>query len=111
MLADERRAWEWARANALVWTPTMEREAQRGVKHYEAAFAGEEAAYYYDQVLAFTSDLLLGNSDGEQVCDALVRNASEIAELYNGLDARRVLLELIDKYLVVARLTVCDDRP
>jgi hypothetical protein len=25
VVVDERRAWDWARANALVWTPAMER--------------------------------------------------------------------------------------
>ena len=36
VLACERRAWEWARDNALIWTPTMEREAEAGIASYEA---------------------------------------------------------------------------
>jgi hypothetical protein len=31
----ERWAWEWARRNAMVWTPRMERYAVRSVKWYE----------------------------------------------------------------------------
>jgi hypothetical protein len=31
MLTQERWAWEWARQNALVWTPTMERCAVRSL--------------------------------------------------------------------------------
>jgi hypothetical protein len=45
VLACEQRAWEWARDNALIWTPTMEREAEAGVRHYEASFAGTEKEY------------------------------------------------------------------
>jgi hypothetical protein len=103
-LLDERRAWDWARDNALIWTPTMEREAERSMGSYEAHEADERylAAYYYEQILAFVSDLLLGNANGEQVYDALIRNAVELAEIYENGDlraARRVLMCLIDKYL------------
>jgi hypothetical protein len=61
-VVNERWAWEWARANALVWTPTMAREAERLLGHYEADFAGEAHLkdYYYKQILAFVSDLLYG---------------------------------------------------
>jgi hypothetical protein len=99
-LLDERRAWDWARDNALIWTPTMEREAERSMGSYEADET-HLAAYYYDQISTFVSDLLLGNANGEQVYDALIRNAVELAEMYeNGdLTARPVLMCLIDKYL------------
>ena len=40
VLACERRAWEQARDNALIWTPTMECEADAGIAHYEAHFGG-----------------------------------------------------------------------
>jgi hypothetical protein len=104
VLLDERRAWDWARDNALIWTPTMEREAERCMGSYESHEKGEAhlAAYYYDQILALVCDLLLGNADGEQVCDALIRNAVELAEMYEECDrkaARRALMDLIDKYL------------
>ena len=42
VLLAERRAWDWARENALIWTPTMEREAERGMRAYEEATAGSE---------------------------------------------------------------------
>ena len=31
----QRRAWEWARANALVWTPMMQREDEGRMRAYE----------------------------------------------------------------------------
>ena len=33
-LVRERWAWEWARANALIWTPGMENSARKAVKWY-----------------------------------------------------------------------------
>ena len=38
-----------------------------------------------------------------EVCDALVRNAVELAQLYEDDRARRVLLGLVDKYLAALR--------
>jgi hypothetical protein len=104
VLVNERRAWEWARANALVWTPTMELEAERSLGQYEADFEDEahRKEYYHEQMLAFVSDLLIGDRpDGLEVCDALVRNAVELALMYEMYEdeARRVLLGLVDKYL------------
>jgi hypothetical protein len=101
VLIEERRAWEWARANALVWTPTMQREADRCMRAYDTDEA-HRAAYYYEEILAFGNDLVGGNADRELVCDALVRNAVELAEMcekYDLKEARRVLIRLIDKYL------------
>ena len=105
VLVDERRAWEWARANALVWTPTMELVAERSLGSYEADFAGEAhwKDYYYKQILAFVSDLLRDRPNGLEACDALVRNAVELAQLYEDDRARRVLLGLVDKYLAALR--------
>jgi hypothetical protein len=107
VLLDERLAWDWARDNALIWTPTMEREAERSMGSYEA---GDDeahlAAYYYDQISAFISDLLLCDPNGEQVYDALIRNAVELAELYelgDAREARRKLICLIDKYIAARR--------
>jgi len=86
VLADERSAWQWARANALIWTPTMEREAERSLGTYEAGV--DKTEYYYEQVKQCTEDLLVGGSpDGLEVCDALVRNAVELAELYEDCGA------------------------
>ena len=53
VLVNERWAWEWAQANALVWTPTMACEAERSLGSYEAAFAGEahKKDHYYKQIL------------------------------------------------------------
>jgi hypothetical protein len=104
-LLGERRAWEWARANALVWTPTMQRQADRNMRSYETD-AAHLVAYYYSEILAIiTDDLLCGNADGVEVYEALIRNAVEIAEMYENYDpkeARRVLIWLIDKYLAAA---------
>src|SRR5262245_42346891 len=101
VLLNERRAWDWARDKALIWTPTMEREAERCMRSYEAE--GDEAHlkdYYYQQILACVCDLLLGDRPyGLEVCDALIRNAVELAELYEDNKARAVLIRLIDKYL------------
>jgi hypothetical protein len=36
VLVAERYAWEWARCNARVWTPSMERSAARSLAWYEA---------------------------------------------------------------------------
>jgi hypothetical protein len=105
LLIEERRAWEWAKANALVWTPTMQRTAEQCIRSYETDEA-HLAAYYYDQLLAFVSDLLVGNDHGEQVYDALIRNAVELAEMYehdDAREARRLLICLIDKHLAARR--------
>ena len=104
LLIEERRAWEWAKANALVWTPTMQRQAEQSMGAYEADEA-HLAAYYYDQILLLVYDLLVGNTNGEQVYDALIRNAVELAEMYehgDAREARRILICLIDKYLAAA---------
>jgi hypothetical protein len=98
VLIEERRAWEWARDNALVWTPTMQREADSCMGAY-AAYATDDAqlvAYYYDEVQAFVNDLLDGNADGELVYGALVGNAIELAVLYESDEAGRVLIRLIE---------------
>jgi hypothetical protein len=34
MLVRERWAWDWARRNALRWTPTMQRHARRCLRSY-----------------------------------------------------------------------------
>jgi hypothetical protein len=34
VMVRERWAWNWARANALVWTPAMERQARNGLARY-----------------------------------------------------------------------------
>jgi len=36
MLREERAAWEWARANALAWTPAMEAHATYALGTYES---------------------------------------------------------------------------
>ena len=104
-LTEERQAWEWARANALVWTPTMQRQADRNMRSYETD-AAHLVAYYYSEILAIiTDDLLCGNADGVEIYQALIRNAVELAEMYEDYDpkeARRVLIWLIDKYLAAA---------
>jgi hypothetical protein len=101
LLTEERRAWAWAKANALVWTPTMQREAERCMGAYEADEA-HLTAYYYGEILKLVCDLLAGNIDGPQVCDALIRNATELAEIYeydgDARKARRMLICLINKY-------------
>ena len=103
VLIEERRAWEWARDNALVWTPTMQRQADSSLGHYEAwTDDAHLAEYYHDEILACVNDLLGGNDDGELAYDALIGNAAELAVIYEGNDlkaARRVLIRLIDKYL------------
>jgi hypothetical protein len=101
VLTEERQAWEWARANALVWTPTMQREADSCMGSYTT---DEEhlAEYYYNEILAFVDDLQSGNADGELIYDALVGNAVELAhhyENYNLKEVRLVLIRLIDKHL------------
>ena len=104
LLVEERRAWEWAKANALVWTPTMQRKAEQSMGSYETDDA-HLADYYYDQILALVCDLLVGNANGEQVYDALIRNAVELAAMYelgNAREARRILICLVDKYLAAA---------
>jgi hypothetical protein len=101
VLIEERRAWEWARDNALVWTPTMQREADSCIGAYETDEA-DIGKYYYDEILAFVNVLLGGNDDGELVYDALVANAVELAQIYeryNAKEVRLVLVRLIDKYL------------
>jgi hypothetical protein len=109
ILIEERRAWEWARDNALVWTPTMQREADVSARSYELAVDEHEDAqltdFYYDQILALVRNLLRGEPYGELMYNALVRNTAELAEMYEGYDqkeARRVLIQLIDKYLPAA---------
>ena len=104
VLVEERLAWDWARNNALIWTPTMELVAERSIRDYETGDdEGLKTAFYYDQILGCVNDLLVGGStNGEQVYDALIRNAAELAEMYEDDDrkaARRVLMDLIDKYL------------
>ena len=104
LMVEERRAWEWAKANALVWTPTMQRTAEQSMGSYETDDA-HLADYYYDQILALVCDLLVGNANGEQVYDALIRNAVELAAMYelgNAREARRILICLVDKYLAAA---------
>src|SRR5262245_37862106 len=103
LMIEERRAWEWAKANALVWTPTMQRKAEQSMGSY-ATDEAHLVAYYYDQILALVCDLLVGgNTDCEQVCDALIRNASELAAMYEGeSEARRMLICLIDKHIAAA---------
>jgi hypothetical protein len=39
VMVGERMAWEWARENALVWMPTMERAAERSLGSYEIKHA------------------------------------------------------------------------
>jgi hypothetical protein len=100
-LTEERQAWEWARANALVWTPTMQREADSCMGSYVTDEA-HLAEYYYDEISAFVEDLLSGNADGELVYDALVGNAVELAQLYEDYNAKKVrlvLIRLIDQHL------------
>jgi hypothetical protein len=36
-VVSERWAWEWARCNALWWTPAMERYAERALRGYQRA--------------------------------------------------------------------------
>jgi hypothetical protein len=103
VLIEERRAWEWARDNALVWMPTMQRHADSCLEQYEAATDDAHLAeYYYDEILAFVDDLLDGNTDGELVYDALVGNAVELAQIYENYNAKEVrlaLIRLIDEHL------------
>lgn len=107
LMVHERRAWEWARDNALVWTPTMEREAERSLGDHETGFDEERVKeFYYKQIEAFVTDLLGGGRpDGLEVVEALVRNAAELAGVYeecgamnDGEDARGLLLGLVGKY-------------
>jgi hypothetical protein len=100
-LTEERKAWEWARRNALVWTPTMQREADSCMRTYTTDVA-HRAEYYYEEILAFLNDLYNGDSDGELVYDALVAHAVELAQAYedyNSKEVRLVLIRLIDKHL------------
>jgi hypothetical protein len=101
VLTEERRAWEWARDNALVWTPTMQREAGSCLGGYETDEA-HLAKYYHDEILAFVNELVGGNADGELVYDALIGNAVELAQIYekyNAEEVRLILIRLIDKHL------------
>ena len=70
VLACERRAWEWARDNALIWTPTMEREAEAGIASYEAHLAGATKDYFYKRVLELVNDLGLGDPVGPEIVRA-----------------------------------------
>jgi len=100
-LTEERKAWEWARDNALVWTPTMQREADSCMRTYTADVA-HRAEYYYEEILAFLNDLYNGDTDGELIYDALVAHAVELAQAYedyNSKEVRLVLIRLIDKHL------------
>ena len=100
-LTEERQAWEWARANALVWTPTMQREADSCMRTYTTDVA-HRAEYYYEEILAFLNDLYNGDTDGELIYDALVAHAVELAQAYedyNSKEVRLVLIRLIDKHL------------
>jgi hypothetical protein len=103
VLTEERQAWDWARANALVWTPTMQREADSCMGSYETGTDDARLTeYYYAEILAFVNDLVSGNADGELVYDALVGNAVELAQIYehyNAKEVRLVLIRLIDKHL------------
>ena len=100
VLASERRAWKWARANALIWTPTMERHARRSLEQYEAARSDEMEAYQYKRIREAVSDLCEGG-DAVGVDDALIRNAVELVDMgaVDQKETRRVLIDLIDKYL------------
>jgi hypothetical protein len=100
-LTEERQAWKWARANAIVWTPTMQGEADRCLGNY-ATDEAPLAEYYYDEISTVVDDLLGGNDDGELVYDALVGNAVELAQFYEDYNVeavRLVLIRLIDKHL------------
>ena len=100
-LTEERKAWEWARRNALVWTPTMQREADSCMRTYTTDVA-HRAEYYYEEILAFLNDLYNGDTDGELIYDALVAHAVELAQAYedyNSKEVRLVLIRLIDKHL------------
>jgi hypothetical protein len=97
VLACERRAWQWARDNALIWTPTMENEAKAATASYEAHFAGTMKDYFYQRVLAFVGDLCVGGDPvGPEIWYALIRNACELAEMYE--EPKEVLLDLIETY-------------
>jgi hypothetical protein len=76
----------------------MQREAEKCMRAYETGEA-RLAQYYYEEMLALLKDVRVGNADEEQVCDALVRNAVELAEVYERDEARRMLIRLVDKYL------------
>jgi hypothetical protein len=95
VLACERRAWEWAGDNALIWTPTMEREAEAGIASYEAHFAGATKDYLYKRVLELVNDLCLGDPVGPEIWYALIRNACELAQLYE--EPKEVLIDLVDR--------------
>jgi hypothetical protein len=77
------------------------------MRSYElhGAHDAQRTDFYYDQIEALVCDLLRGDEYGELMYDALVRNAAELAEMYEYDDqnaARRVLMQLIDKYLPAA---------
>jgi hypothetical protein len=110
ILTCERRAWEWARDNALIWTPTMERAAEAGIGHYEARLAGKLTEYFYERVLALVNDLCEGgNPDGPEIWYALVRNACELAEMYE--EPAEVLINLIDQYFAKPNPAFMGGRP
>ena len=73
----------------------MERAAQRSLGDY--ALADEEQHlrdFYYKELRACVDDLLIGfKPHGLEVCDALIRNAAELAELYH--EPRGYLLGLV----------------
>lgn len=44
VMVRERDAWRWARSNALIWTPAMERSANKSLAWYKAKH-GENGEY------------------------------------------------------------------
>ena len=105
-MVEERRAWEWAKANALVWTPTMQRTAEQCMGSYEADDA-HLADYCYDQILA----LVCGPSWSPTRTESRSMTRSfamqlglqpAMGELGDVREARRLLICLIDKYLPAA---------
>src|SRR5262249_13412952 len=97
LIADERRAWDWARTNSPIWTPCMEREAARCLRSYE--IMSEELAY--ELVREFVDEFCATDGNlGPEIGDAVIRNAVEFFLLAaDREEARAWLVELIDKYL------------
>jgi hypothetical protein len=58
VMTRERAAWEWARKNALTWTPEMERDAISSLGTYEMRY--EER---YEWARPSDHDLFLGDAD------------------------------------------------
>jgi hypothetical protein len=100
VLAGERRAWEWARANALIWTPTMQRQARWSLGSYEAS---DDRIYHYRRILEVVNDLVEAGDLGVWVPDALIRNAVGLVSLaIDQEETRRTLIDLIDQYLAAS---------